>query len=250
MNIEHLDKEKFLLEHFNFSSGIVMENMSHEDKEWLNLNAKVRRLKKKEVLFEQGDYPRGVYFITKGKLKAYKLNDTGKTQILFIFSKGEMFGHRPLLGEESHPLSVQALESTELLFIERERFLEHVRHSEQFSKQLLTGLCHGFTVYTNLLNLYSQQSVTKRLALILLILKDKYERGSEPGESTHIELTRTDLANYVGTSLENLVRTLKDFQEKKLIDCKKRAIIINNVERLLKLLPFNVTVNIILGVEL
>jgi CRP-like cAMP-binding protein len=51
-----------------------------------------------------------------------------------------------------------------------------------------------------------------------------------------IEISREDIAQYVGTATESLIRTLSDFKAEKLIDIKSGKIIVNNVEKLKNLL--------------
>jgi len=71
----------------------------------------------------------------------------------------------------------------------------------------------------------AQKSVRERLAFSLLILMDIY--GEEP-----INLSREDLANFVGTATETLIRLLKDFKEEGIIEVHTRKISVLNREKL------------------
>ena len=72
----------FPFEKFNFGSDSVLEGLSNEDNQILNRNMTTHRYKKGELLFREGSYPTGIYFVKKGKVKIFKLNDL----ILLIFS--------------------------------------------------------------------------------------------------------------------------------------------------------------------
>lgn len=76
------------------------------------------------------------------------------------------------------------------------------------------SLSHEFTVLTNRLNVFAQRGIKERLALALLILNEKFRTAENKDGISEIKMNRTDLANYVGTSLENLGRTLTTFKEK------------------------------------
>jgi CRP/FNR family transcriptional regulator len=74
----------------------------------------------------------------------------------------------------------------------------------------------------------AQKSVRERLAFAMLLLGDIY--GDEP-----INLTREDMANFVGTATETLIRLLKDFKEEGVIEIHTRKLEIVDKERLVKI---------------
>jgi CRP/FNR family transcriptional regulator len=74
----------------------------------------------------------------------------------------------------------------------------------------------------------AQKSVRERLAFSLLILADIY--GEE-----EINLTREDMANFVGTATETLIRLLKDFKEDQIIEIHTRKLLIVNRDKLLRI---------------
>jgi CRP/FNR family transcriptional regulator, polysaccharide utilization system transcription regulator len=74
----------------------------------------------------------------------------------------------------------------------------------------------------------AQKSVRERLAFILLILKEVY--GEDP-----INLSREDMANFVGTATETLIRLLKEFKEDGLIDIATRKLTVLNHAGITKL---------------
>ncbi len=220
------------LDRFHFYSRINFETLEESERKELFSASRTIALGKKDVLFRQGSYPNGIYILQKGMLKVYQLNYDGSIQILFLYSPGEVFGHRPILSSEYHPVTVAALEDCELLFIDRKIFLDTLQKSLSLSNQLLVSLSHEFTVFTNRLNVFAQRGIKERLALALLILNEKFKSDKDINGVSEIILSRSDLANFVGTSLENLVRTINYFKEKKLIITKGKSLFINNLENL------------------
>lgn len=78
-----------------------------------------------------------------------------------------------------------------------------------------------------LLNL-AYSSLRKRVAKALVNIVEKFNLK----EQTHpIEISRDDIAQYVGTATESLIRTLSDFKAEKHIDIRNGKIIVNNVEK-------------------
>lgn len=226
------ERIKKALHRFHFYSNIRFDELKQSEQELIKKHQKKILLEKKQVLFRQGNLPKGIYIIKKGKLKVYQLNYDGSIQILFIYTAGEVFGYRPILSNESQPVTVAALESCELLFLDKKIFMDILQKSVILSNQLLKSLSHEFTVLTNRMNVFAQRGIKERLALALLILNDKFYNPNDTTEFSNIILTRTDLANFVGTSLENLVRTIHFFKERDLIKTKGKSIYINHFENL------------------
>lgn len=188
--------------------------------------------KKKESIFEEGSLPTKVYIIKKGKVKITQLNVDGSIQILFIFSEGEIFGFRPLLSNERNPTNAIAVENCELYTIAKSDFLSMVDSSHTFCKQLLFNLSQEYSIFINRLNYFSQRGIKEKIALSLLLLYDKFNRNIAYGASKDIKIDRTELAQYVGTSLENLVRNLKILKDNQIINIKGKSITICDMEAL------------------
>ena len=91
-------------------------------------------------------------------------------------------------------------------------------------KELSKELAERAKFITNM----AQKSVRERLAFALLILDDVYE-------DEMVNLSREDLANFVGTATETLIRLLKDYKEEGLIETHTRKIEILNRDGLLRL---------------
>lgn len=220
------------LNRFHFYSGISWDLLPADERADLEKHARKITVKRKAILFRQSSYPNGVYLLKKGKMKVYQLNYDGSIQILFIYGPGEIFGYRPILSGEYQPVTIAALEDCELEFIDRKYFLSFLEKSITLSNQLLVSLSHEFSILTNRINVFAQRGIKERLALALLILNQKFKDPKSTDEISEIKLTRTDLANYVGTSAENLARTLNYFKEKKLIRVQGKSIFIENLENI------------------
>jgi|UniRef100_UPI00404AFFB5 CRP/FNR family transcriptional regulator, polysaccharide utilization system transcription regulator len=188
--------------------------------------------KKNQSLFVEGSFPRGVFCINHGKVKIYALGDEGKEQIVHIAREGEVVGFRSMLSGEPYRLSASTLEDANICFVAKDDFLNmldtNVVMRNSVLKELSKELGERAIFITNL----AQKSVRERLAYSLLLLQDVY--GEEP-----INLTREDLANFVGTATETLIRLLKDFKDEYLIDVQTRKVFITNKEALLQLAGSN-----------
>lgn len=222
----------FDISKFYFNTSSLFEGVSKEHFGMLKSAMKRIEKKKGEIIFKKGSYSKGIYILRKGKVKVY--HEDGKVQILYIFRKGEFFGYKPLLCNEPNPVTAEVLEDAVITFIPKIPFLEVLQLSPQLSNRLLFNLSHEFTVWVNTAAAFAQQSVKERFALILLILNEKYKK---PGDKKPVELnlSREDLAGYVGTAVESLVRILREFKEKGFLEVKGRKIKIIDTASLMEL---------------
>jgi CRP/FNR family transcriptional regulator len=95
----------------------------------------------------------------------------------------------------------------------------------EFRNDIIKGLSKELGDRAISITEMAQKSVRERLSSCLLQLQEIY--GEEP-----INLSREDLANFVGTATETLIRLLKDFKEDGLIETQTRKVIILNSDKL------------------
>jgi CRP-like cAMP-binding protein len=182
--------------------------------------------KKGETLFREGSYPTGIYFITKGKVKKYKTDKEGREQIFYVCKSGELLGYHALISEEHYTDSSSTLEESTISFIPKDDFLKTIQASPILSNRLLKCMSHEFGVLVNSITVFAQRTVRERLALSLLILRDKYKKEEQNGKPVELTLSRDDLAKMVGTARETLTRLLHDFKVENLIEIDGRKIIL------------------------
>lgn len=228
----------FDIRKYHFISGSILEGLPKNELQLLKQSMTRRELKKGTLIFKEGSYPKGVYFLRRGKVKIYQTGIEGKEQIVYIYTKGESFGYRPILCDGTHPASAKTLEDSVTSFIPLESFRKVLSRSSTLSNKLLRNLSHEFTVWINHATAFGQKGLRERTALSLLILNEKYRRKGREHRPVEISISRDDLANYVGTSKEPLVRVLRSFKDEKLIRAKGRKITVLDAKKLEKIAEF------------
>ncbi len=148
----------------------------------------------------------------------------GREQIIYVANSGELLGYHAILSSENYTDSAAVLEESTIAFIPREDFLEALNRSAVLNRRLLKTLSHEFAVLENSLTMFARRSVRERLALQLIIIREKYKVNFEPGMPVEINMSRDDLASLVGTARENVVRMLSEFKAEGTIETKGRKI--------------------------
>ena len=184
--------------------------------------------KKNQPLFIEGSFPRGVFCLNQGKVKVFTRGDEGKEQIIHIAKAGDVIGFRSMFSGEPYKVSASTLEESNICFIGKDDFLLMMDNNPTLRNGIIKELSKELGDRAQFITNMAQKSVRERLAFSLLILADIY--GEE-----EINLTREDMANFVGTATETLIRLLKDFKEDQIIEIHTRKLLIVNRDKLLRI---------------
>lgn len=231
-------KGLFQIDNWDFKSESVLADLPADDLELLTANKSEQLYKKGEIIFREGAYPSGIFYLVDGKVKKYKLDKDAKEQIIYVANKGELLGYHAILSEDRYPDCAAALEESRIAFIPKEDFLNTLNQSKVLSRRLLKTLSHEFAVLANSLSMFAQKSVRERLALQLVVMREKYKTNFHPGMPVEINMSRDDLASLVGTVRENVVRVLSEFKEAGILETKGRKIIVLDVNKLIKIADY------------
>lgn len=193
----------------------------------------IRIYKKKDDIYKEGGYPKGIYFVNKGKIKIFQTNELGKELITELHKEGDFFGYLSLLQDEKYTSSATALEDSEIFIIPKEDFFSLIYKNAEVSKRFIEILSNNLREKEKQLVKLAYNSVRKRVAEALVKLSDKYKKADE--QKFRMNVSREDLANMVGTATETVIRTLSDFKEDKFIEISGGMITILNYDKLVKM---------------
>ena len=201
--------------------------------EWLpaiEANKKTFFFKKGEIIFNEGDEVKGIYFIFKGTVKVHKKWGEEKELIIRFAKNGDIIGHRGLGDEIIYPVSGTALESTSVCFIDLDFFKATLKINNDFTIRLLLFYAEELQRSERKMNILAHMQVKGRIAYSLLSLKRKF--GLTPVGEINIILSRQDLASYSGTTYETVFRILNEFTREEIIKIHNKNITILSEEQL------------------
>jgi CRP-like cAMP-binding protein/FixJ family two-component response regulator len=188
---------------------------------------------KKQVLYSEGKRPRYLYYLMTGKVKSHKSHEDGKEYITNLYSEGDFIGYTALIEDVNYDETATILEEAEVMQIPREDFLNMVYSDISIASKFIHIITQNVKEKEERLLNLAYSSLRKRVAKALVDIVDKFHIEEQ---KTPIEISRDDIAQYVGTATESLIRTLSDFKAEKLIEIRSGKIIVNNVEKLKNLL--------------
>jgi CRP-like cAMP-binding protein/CheY-like chemotaxis protein len=204
-----------------------------EDLKKLTEVADIEKYRKKSEVYSEGNIPKGLYFINKGKVKTYRTNEQGKEIITGLYKEGDFFGYLALVEETRYSDSAAALEDSEICMISKDDFFTLLYGNAEVSRKFIKILSDNLHEREEQMLKLAYNSVRKRIAESLVTM---YKRYKEENEALFtMKIPREDLASLAGTSTETTIRTLSDFKDEGLIDMKGSMITVLKYEKLVKM---------------
>jgi len=187
------------------------------------------------VLFVEGQAPRGMYVVCRGRVKLSTTSRDGKTLILRIAEPGEVLGLHATVSGKPYELTAEALQASQLNFVKRDDFLHFLeQHGDACLRaaQHLSQNCQS--AYEMIRSLGLSHSVTEKMARLLLEWSEQGE-NTKDGVRIKIALTHEEIAQLVGTSRETVTRVLSDFRKQQIAQLRGSTLLIRNQPALEKL---------------
>jgi CRP/FNR family transcriptional regulator len=188
----------------------------------------LKKVRKKEIIFSEGQEARGFYVTLSGKVKIYKVSPDGKEQILHVINAPDSFAEASLFLEGIYPAFAEALSDSQLLFIPKKDFIHLIEKNPRLSLNMIASLSHFLRRFASLIEELSLKEVSSRVAKYLIDLSSKSSKEEEPPKEVDLDLSKTQLASKLGTISETLSRTLAKMRSQGMIDVKRDRILILN----------------------
>ena len=189
-----------------------------------------RFYRKKDIIYIDGFFPKGVYYVTKGRVKIYKTNELGKELITELYNEGDFFGYSALFGDKKYTDSASTLEESIICMIPRDEFLNLMNKNIDVFQKFIKMMSMDIKAKEKQLMKLAFDSVRKRVAEALTTLYNRFKEQEE--NQFKITISRDDLASLSGTATETTIRMLSDFKDEGLISIDKSSISILDYENL------------------
>lgn len=155
-----------------------------------------------DVLFSEGDEAECVYEVLSGMVRLYKLLPDGRRQITGFLSRGHLMGLAP---EGACVFTAEAITDVTLSCYRRPNFERLIDQTPGFARRLLEVASHELIAAQDQMLLLGRKTAAEKVASFLLLMAARH-RGK--GDGMDIPMTRGDMADYLGLTIETVSRTL------------------------------------------
>lgn len=186
---------------------------------------------KGDYLFEAGKPLHALYAVRTGSFKTYTLTEQGEEQITGFHLPGDVIGF-DAIGDQQHPSYAQALETAmvcEIPFNNLDHLLDQVPKLRQQLMRLMSQDIHGDQQMMLLLN---RKTAEEKLAAFITNLAQRFGSRGFSRKEFRLTMTRGEIGNYLGLTVETISRLLGRFHKDELIHVDGKLITITNFEEL------------------
>lgn len=210
----------------------IFEGLTNEQFATLLQQGEQQSLQPKSILFLQGDVAEKCFLVKQGRLKLTKLNEHGKEVILRYISFGELAAATAVLRNKTYPVTAECVDETVVICWNKPTILALMRQYPEIAINLLSIV---FDRIDELQDRYLEvctEHVDQRIARSLLRLMRRAGKKTSEGIHIDIPLSRQNIADYSGTTLYTVSRTLSGWEKKGWIKSGREKIIIKDIHSL------------------
>ena len=165
------------------------------------------------LLFEEGEPAEAVYVVTAGMLKLYKLLSDGRRQILGFVVPGDFLG---CAFGRLHVCSAEAVTAVELCRLRRARFLTLLDDCPSLEKEIMRRTCTELAAAQEQMLVLGRKTATERVASFILRMSERRRPAND--SPLQLPMSRADIADYLGLTVETVSRTLSSLRKSGAID--------------------------------
>ena len=177
----------------------------------------VSRFERNQTIFNEGDDARYSYKLVEGGVRLCKLMPDGRRQIAEFALPGDLFGFEM---NNQHSLTAEALGDVVVMRCARSQMERLSEEQPTLCKQLMTQLKRELTSAQTHLVMLGRQTAKERVASFLLLLAERV--GAEDGETVDLPMSRQDIADYLGLTIETVCRALSDLKRDRILAIPNR----------------------------
>ena len=162
-----------------------------------------------ETLIQEGDEASHVFTISAGSMKIFKLLPDGRRQVTGFLFQGDFLG---LAFDGSYTYSAAALTDTTLCRFAKRQFENLVDDHATMERRLRAMASNELAAAQDQMVLLGRKTAVERVASFLLGLIRRQERLGRDGKAVRLTMTRNDIADYLGLTIETVSRTMTGFR--------------------------------------
>ena len=183
------------------------------------------------MLFVEGQSPRGIFVLCKGRVKLSICSTDGKTLILKIAEPGEVLGLSASVSGKPYELTAETADPCQVNFVKREDFVRFLREHSDACLRVAEQLSDKYnTACREIRSLGLSHSASEKLAKLLLEWSVKAGEAAKAEPRVKLALTHEEIAQMIGTSCARakVTRLFADLKKRQIVQAKGSTLLIRN----------------------
>lgn len=207
--------------------GLNAENMEKLD----HVVKGSRPMQKGQYIFRTNDDFQSFYAVRSGSVKLYDSNESGEEQIIGFYFPGEILGF-DAVEHHKHSCSAITLETTTVCSIPYEKINEISANIPGLQDQIFRLMSRELSKENKLLLTINKRSAEERLATLIISLSTRFKNLGYSAKEYNLPMSRQDIGNYLGLTIETVSRLFTKFQKNGLIRIDKKTVFLEDIDTL------------------
>ncbi len=204
----------------------LFRKVDREDRARIAAVSRSITYQRSEMIFEEGEASNDLFAIVRGRVKIFKTTPAGKDVILEIFGAGDPLGAVAVYEQRPYPASAMALEETTCVLVPRDAFFALLEQHPSLVRGLLLGLTQRLVELTNRIADLTGGRVEPRFARLFLKMAAEAGRSERDGLFIPVVLSRQELADLTGTTIETCIRIMSRWGKQKVMLTEKEGFLL------------------------
>jgi len=176
--------------------------------------SQVKNFAAKTMLFDQGALAGSVFNVTDGIVRLYKSLPDGRRQIVGFALPGDFLG---LALMDRYGVAAEAVTPVRVCRFSRAAFLSYVDGKPHLLRRLHEFAGHELSLAQDQMLLLGRRNADEKVAAFLLNLQARYGRIGSKSVNVPLPMSRQDIADYLGLTIETVSRTLTKLAKEKTV---------------------------------
>ncbi|RVU90085.1 Crp/Fnr family transcriptional regulator [Flavobacterium columnare] len=181
--------------------------------EFIKHGAIEKKLKKNEVIFNEGESALFFYLIVDGTIRMFNRNEEGKEFVQGYFSSGQSFGEPPLFIDENYPTTAACMKDSIVLKLSKNKFFKMLEDLPELQTLFIKILSKRIIGKAKSSKDIINQNTEQKIISFLMIQKPE-----DIQEKIFIPFTRQEIANFTGLRVETVIRACSKLKKTGVID--------------------------------
>ena len=195
----------------------LFKRVNPADRERLIPLSWIREYDRVDIVFHEGDASDMFFIVLTGRIKVFKHGPDGHDIILEMFGPGGPLGAVATYESRPYPASAAPVEPSSCLLIPRDAFFDLLERYPSFVRGLLGSLSLRLVELTTRLAELTGGRIESRFARLFLKLADQLGKPDGTSIVVPLTLTRQELADLVGTTIETSIRTMSKWHKDEIL---------------------------------
>ncbi len=230
--------KRFILENENIDNTENIENTSDcfksvlpDELEFLaSKKTKVNYLKG-ETIFKQGAFAPFVLYMVNGLARVYLQSSNQKQLNIRLVKQGDFMAFSAMFGENVYTYSATAIKDSTICMIEKEALTQLLLKNPEFAMRITSRKSFNEHRLLEIIDNFSNKQMRGKISSTLLYLSsDNYI-----DEDVFQYLTRQDIADFAGITLESAIKFIKEFEKDEIVRLEGKKIVVENRKGLIEI---------------